>query len=45
MRTSDQDIDPAWQRQSGTGAERDILVLFGNAKQEQEVIIMHQFVD
>ena len=31
MRTPDQEMAPAWQRQSGTGAGRDYLVLLGNA--------------
>ena len=45
MRVPDQDMAPAWQRQSGTGAGKDFLVLFGNAYQEQDVISMHQFVN
>ena len=44
MRTPDQDMAPAWQRQSGTGARRDFLVLFGNGWQEQDIINMHLFV-
>ena len=41
MRPPDQDIAPAWQRESRTGAVIDFLVLFGIAEQEQEVINMH----
>ena len=43
MRTPDQDMAPvpAWQRQSGAGAGREFLVLFGNGEQEQDVINMH----
>ena len=41
LRTPDQDMAPAWQRHSRTEAGRDFLVLFGNAKQKQDVISMH----
>ena len=41
MRTPDQDMAPAWQRQSATGAGREFLVLYGNDKQEQDIIDMH----
>ena len=43
-RIPDQELATAWQRESGTGAGKDFLVLFGNSRNRKSIICINLFI-